>query len=318
MNKNGINVLSLFDGISGGRIALERAGIKVNGYHASEIDESAIKICQSHWKDVTEIGDVKNIDGTKYEGFLDLLCGGSPCQNFSFCGTQKGMVTKENIEVTSLEQYLELKENGFEFQGYSYLFWEYVRILKESKPKYFLLENVVMAKKWQDIITKTLGVEPIMIDSKLVSAQGRRRLYWTNIPNITQPQDKHIGIEDILVDNLDYKPTTILDYSNYDKSKVDFSKYNILPITTGASRVRGCRVRNSNKAFTLTTAYNGSGILTKDGNIRNFSILERERLQTLPDNYTNVEGITQQAKMRCIGNGWTIDVIAHIFKNIPQ
>jgi DNA (cytosine-5)-methyltransferase 3A len=158
MYTKGINVLSLFDGIGGGRIALDRIGAKIDHYYASEVDSNAIKICQKNWDDVIEIGDVRLIDGNQYKGQLDLLCGGSPCQNFSFAGTMKGAVTTSNIEITTLEQYLELKNKGFEFEGQSYLFWEYVRILKETKPKYFLLENVKMAKKWENIITRALGV----------------------------------------------------------------------------------------------------------------------------------------------------------------
>jgi DNA (cytosine-5)-methyltransferase 3A len=156
------------------------------------------------------------------------LIGGSPCQNFSFAGKRKGMTAnKESIEITTLEQYLELKENDFIFDGQSYLFWEYIRILKEVMPKYFLLENVVMEKKWEKIISEILDVEPIMINSSLVSAQNRKRLYWTNIPNIEQPIDKNITWGDVRehgVNNQSYyytdKALQWLGHVSRDKKKV--------------------------------------------------------------------------------------------------
>ena len=317
MNENGLNVLSLFDGIGGGRCALDRAGIKVNGYHASEICDYAIKIAQKNWNDITEIGDVRDVDGTQYNGYLDLLIGGSPCQNFSFAGKMNGASTKDNIEITSLEQYLDLKEKGFEFDGYSYLFWEYVRVLKESKPKYFLLENVKMSKKWQDVITKALGVEPILINSELVSAQSRERLYWTNIPNVTQPEDKHIYIDNIIQNDIEhtYLPKTRLDYSNYDKSKVDKSIFKNTAIQIGNSKNFGNAVRSNGKAFTLRRI-NPNGIIDENYNIRHFTPIEVERLQTLPDNYTLIDGIKTKERYEACGNGWTIDVIAHIFNGL--
>ncbi len=317
MNENGLNVLSLFDGIGGGRCALDRAGIKVNSYHASEICDYAIKIAQKNWNDITEIGDVRDVDGTQYNGYLDLLIGGSPCQNFSFAGKMNGASTKDNIEITSLEQYLDLKEKGFEFDGYSYLFWEYVRVLKESEPKYFLLENVKMSKKWQDVITKTLGVEPIVINSELVSAQSRERLYWTNIPNVTQPEDRHIYIDNIVQNDIEhtYLPKTRLDYSNYDKSKVDKSIFKNTAIQIGNSRNFGNSVRSNGKAFTLRRI-NPNGIIDENYNIRHFTPVEAERLQTLPDDYTLVDGIKTKERYEACGNGWTIDVIAHIFNGL--
>ena len=153
----GLNVLSLFDGMSCGRLALERAGIKVNNYFASEIDKYAIQVAKHNYPNTQHIGDVTKVKASELPK-IDLLIGGSPCQSFSNAG------------------------NGTGFDGKSGLFYEYVRLLKECKPKYFLLENVKMKKQWQDIISKELGVEPIKINSNLVSAQNRERLYWTNIP----------------------------------------------------------------------------------------------------------------------------------------
>jgi DNA (cytosine-5)-methyltransferase 3A len=162
-----------------------------------------------NYPDTIQLGSVINVDTTKLPK-IDILIGGSPCQSFSFAGKRKGMATKDNIEIHTLEHYLELKAEGYEFEGQSYLFWEYMRILKEVKPKYFLLENVMMGEKWEKVLSKAIGVNPIEINSSLVSAQNRRRLYWTNIglePSglfgdltsiIKQPKDKGIFLKDIL------------------------------------------------------------------------------------------------------------------------
>ena len=211
-----MNVLSLFDGCSCGQQALERANIKVNNYFASEIDKYAIKVTIANYPNTIQLGSVVDVKGADLPK-IDLLIGGSPCQSFSFAGKRKGMATKCNQDILTLEQYLQLKEEGFQFEGQSYLFWEYVRILNEVKPKYFLLENVLMEEKWSKIITKTLGVHPIEINSNLVSAQNRRRLYWTNIglkpaglfgdleSIIQQPKDKGILIKDILESDVNEK-----------------------------------------------------------------------------------------------------------------
>lgn len=181
----GINVLSLFDGISCGRLALNRANILINKYYASEINEYSIKITKKNFPDTIELGDVRELKKETIKEDIDLLIGGSPCQSFSFIGHMDGMSTNENgikKEILTLEEYLKAKNNGFEFNGFSYLFWEYVRLLNEVKPKFFLLENVNMTKKWENVITKALGVKPIRINSSLLSAQNRKRLYWTNLP----------------------------------------------------------------------------------------------------------------------------------------
>ena len=172
-----MNVLSLFDGISCGRQALERAGIKVDNYFASEIDKYAIQVTMANYPDTKQLGSVVNVDGHSLPK-IDLLIGGSPCQSFSFAGKRKGMSTKDEQEILTLERYLELKSEGYEFEGQSYLFWEYMRLLNEVKPKYFLLENVMMGEKWEKVLSKAIGVKPIEINSALVSAQNRRRLYW--------------------------------------------------------------------------------------------------------------------------------------------
>ena len=204
-----MNVLSLFDGISCGQQALERCGFKVDNYFASEIDKYAIKVTMANYPDTIQLGNVVDIDGYKLPN-IDLLMGGSPCQSFSFAGKRKGMSTKDEQEILTLDHYLQLKSEDFEFEGQSYLFWEYIRILNEVKPKYFLLENVEMGEKWERILSKAIGVNGIHINSSLVSAQNRKRIYWTNIgmqPKglfgylesiIEQPKDRGILLKDVL------------------------------------------------------------------------------------------------------------------------
>lgn len=207
--KRGINVLSLFDGCSCGQQALDRLGIKVDNYFASEIDKYAIQATMANYPNTKQLGSVVDVDGYSLPQ-IDLLCGGSPCQSFSFAGKRKGMSTKDEQQVLTLEHYLQLKSEGFEFEGQSYLFWEFIRLLKETKPRYFFLENVMMGEKWEKVLTKAIGVNPIEVNSSLVSAQSRRRLYWTNIgmsesglfgdmeSYITLPRDKKIFLRDIL------------------------------------------------------------------------------------------------------------------------
>ena len=211
-----MNVLSLFDGMSCGQQALERAGIKVDNYFASEIDKYAIQVTMANYPNTIQLGSVVNVDGYSLPK-IDILIGGSPCQSFSFAGKRKGMSTKDEQEILTLNHYLELKAESFEFEGQSYLFWEYMRLLNEVKPKYFLLENVMMGEKWEKVLSKAIGVKPIMINSALVSAQNRQRLYWTNIglepqglfgdleTTIEQPKDKGVLLKDILEPEVDAK-----------------------------------------------------------------------------------------------------------------
>jgi DNA (cytosine-5)-methyltransferase 3A len=299
-----MNVLSLFDGISCGQIALERSGIKVDNYFASEINKYAIKVTQKNYPNTVQLGDVKNIDINMLPK-IDLLIGGSPCTNFSVLGNKNGMSTISKIEILSLEQYLKLKEENFVFDGYSYLFWEYIRILKEIKPKYFLLENTRMAEKWKNVISKELEVEPILINSALVSAQSRNRLYWTNIPNVTQPEKKNINVNEQLEETGDWRPSTIAILN-----KQKFIKF-------------------TNKMSCLTTyCHNSNGIgrpfWAKEEQkvkkpfdysvVKNISVEQAEILQTLPKGYTS--GISNAQRYIAIGNGWTIDIISHIFKSL--
>jgi len=297
-----MNVLSLFDGMSCGQIALNRLNIHYDKYYASEIDKNAIKVTQHNYPKTIQVGDVTKLRGGDFPK-IDLLIGGSPCQSFSSAGNRNG------------------------FDGKSGLFWEYVRILNEVKPTYFLLENVVMKKEWEDIITKELGVEPIKINSSLVSAQNRVRLYWTNIPGVGIPEDRGITLNDVLeIDSNDNpaairgrrlnKATIIGRRLNEAGKRSDYNKD--IPIT----QCLEVRATNTNKSNCLTTV-DKDNVLTplpigrhpnafKDKlPFRYYSLLEYERLQTLPEGYTNLVSVSQAKKM--IGNAWTVDVIAHIF-----
>ena len=302
----GINVLSLFDGMSCGQIALERAGIKVNNYFASEIDKHAIKVTQHNYPNTIQLGDVTQVKGEDLPK-IDLLIGGSPCQGFSFAG----------------------KQLNFE-DPRSKLFFEFVRLLKECNPKYFLLENVVMKKEFEQVITEHLGVEPIKINSALVSAQNRERLYWANFP-IEQPKDKGIKLIDILEDvemigssvirGRRLNKATILGRRLNDKGKrEDYNK--AIPIT----QCLEVRATNRDKSNCLTTVAKDNVLTTMPigrhpdpfkNNLpfRYYTIKEYCRLQTVPENY--FDGVASENQIRkMIGNGWTVDVIAHIFKNI--
>ena len=386
----GLKVLSLFDGISCGRVALERAGIKVEQYLASEIDKYAIQVAKKNYPDTVELGDVKDVWARNLPK-IDLLIGGSPCQDLS--------IAKNN------RQGLNGARSG--------LFWHYVRLLRTCKPKYFLLENVAsMPKEAKAIITKELGVEPILINSALVSAQQRRRYYWTNIPNITQPEDKGIVLKDVLESGEPYsqKPHSLTasyngaifphDYLRKQREMVaepvpcalrnrgngkqpEFNGTNkansLTTVQTDSmvcepikkpNRLGGFYGQNTRwgiydekpKSPTLTASMgmgggfvpmvperigelggskaqanriysvrgksvslnaNGGGMGAKTGlykidlpdgdyTIRKLTPIECERLQTLPDNYT--AGISNTQRYKCLGNGWTVDVIAHIFK----
>ena len=216
----GIRVLSLFDGMSCGQIALKELGIKVDKYYASEIDKHAIKQTQLNFPNTIQLGSVTEVDAREL-GHVDLLIGGSPCTNFSFAGRRNGMNTTTNEEIYTLDRYIELKKQGFEFDGESFLFWEYMRILgevRETNPNvFFFLENVEMGEKWESVLTKAIDIPGVHINSALVSAQNRRRIYWTNIktkteglfgwtvPDIEQPEDRGIMLQDVLEDEVDGK-----------------------------------------------------------------------------------------------------------------
>lgn len=292
------NVLSLFDGISGLRLALKRAGIKFDNYYASEIDETPISITQKRFPDTIQLGDVRDIRNIKN---LWLLSAGSPCQDLSPMGKKKGMRTHNGIEITSLDQYLKLRKKGHKFVGESYLFWEFVRLIKELKPKYFFLENVKMTNKWMYVISKELGVLPLKINSSLVCAQNRERYYWTNIPGVTIPKDKKIYLHHVI-------PGAVTGYGRRGRMNLETGKY----------EAHETARRDYKSNCICTTVGTTSSIKLRNGNIRRLTVTEMEQLQTLPKNYTNIPGITKTKRIHSIGNGWTIDVVSHLLKPLKK
>ena len=372
-----ITVLSLFDGISCGQVALERAGIPIEVYYASEIDKYAIQVTQKNYPNTIQLGDVTKIDFSKFIGKIDLLIGGSPCQDLSIAGARKGLSGER-----------------------SGLFYKFVEALEIIKPKYFLLENNVgMPRDAYEEISRLMGCYPIEINSALVSAQNRKRYYWTNIGDknynlfgfptcaIPQPKDKMIYLKDV-VNKETLKPLEDRIICKRLQNKVKVRKYKVdtenlkkvlkehktvtnkeiaeelnQPITKVEHwfRTDDCfsipdaeiwvqlkkllniqtnefdksitkfEIRNgkydmSNRIYhiagkspTITACSGGQQqkiIVDDDGNLDFLTPVECERLQTLPDNYT--EGISNSQRYKCIGNGWTVDVIAHIFKGLPK
>lgn len=340
-----MNVLSLFDGMSGGQLALRKAGIKVDKYYASEVDIHAMRVANLNFPNTIQLGDVTNweqwdIDWSK----IDMVIGGSPCQGFSFAGKQLAFDDPR-----------------------SKLFFEFVSIVNHVKAQNpnmkFMLENVKMKKQFCDVITEYLGVEPVEINSRLVSAQNRVRLYWTNIGLIEQPEDKGIKLINILektVEDKYYHTAKGVEYMNRtvkggrthwnfahhsdtvnDKSvciTANIHKgvpYNVLVCGRIVGRrlnpetgkrddynkeipiVQRFEPRVDGRCGCLTTVQKDNTLGTEDGIVvRKFTPLECERLQTVPDGYTNSVSNTQRYRM--LGNGWTIDVIAHIFKGLKD
>lgn len=324
-----MNVLSLFDGMSCGRMALERANIQVDKYYASEIDKYATQVSEKNYPDIIRLGDV-----TKWKewdidwGSIDLLLAGSPCQGFSFAGKQLAFDDPR-----------------------SKLFFVFVDILnhiKKLNPNVkFLLENVRMKKEYLDVISKQVGVEPVMINSALVSAQNRKRYYWSNVGEVLQPNDKKTLLKDVLEETVSTSYAILGGHLQWWMKNKDFQlkkKYSSLDsdiaITLTARQYaswngnfitsermadignggQGERLYSMHgKNVSLSALGGGRGAKTglcldKNLVVRKLTPVECERLQTVPDNYTDCVSNTQRYKM--LGNGWTVDVIAHIFKNL--
>jgi len=336
-----MNVLSLFDGMSCGQLALKRSGITVDKYYASEIDKYAISIAKKNFPNTIHLGDVTKIDISKLDR-IDMIIGGSPCQSFS-----NASMTKLNFE-----------------DPRGKLFFEFVKLVQELKPKYFLLENVKMKKEWQDVISFHLGVEPIEINSSLVSAQHRRRLYWTNIGKLensysllTQPRDKNIMLKDILEHGFVDRDKSYCIDANYSHGinpiqYVKKARRQIVTTEKGLDFVKKVRASKNGliqvgiakdinghdslkrvyseegKAPTVNahgggntepkvaTNFNPKEYGLERSDWRKLTPLECERLQTVDDNYT--EGVSNSQRYKMIGNGWTVDVIKHIFESIPN
>ena len=282
-----MNILSLFDGISCGMIALERAGIKVDKYYASEIDEHAIKVSRNNYPNIIMLGDV-----TKWQEWtinwqsIDLLIGGSPCQGFSFAGKQ-----------------LNFNDDR------SKLFFVYVDVLnyiKSQNPNIkFLLENVKMKSEYQDVISSCLGVKPIRINSNLVSAANRDRLYWMNF-EVKVPEDRGITFDDINSNSDEWLSDEYIDRVSKWKSQQDPLK-NVTYI--GAKQKLPCLTARG-----YNQSHSGMILISNGSKYRYLTNTEAELAMTLPVGYTC--GISDRERARCIGNAWTVDVVSHILSNL--
>jgi site-specific DNA-cytosine methylase len=297
-NSETMDVLSLFDGISCGQVALRRAGISYTNYIASEINKNAIRVTKHNFPDTVQVGDITELDAFTIEWLKRnakktpwILLAGSPCQSFS-------------PTISS--------NTGFD--GKSKLFFEFVRVMKELRPAYFLLENVVMKKEWEDVITEHMGVEPVLINSDLFSAQSRPRLYWTNIPIPELPVKNNLVLNDIM--------EKVLPDSKY-FYKEDFVYHGVDKVVCATLNINGHDIlKRVNSRFhkcqTLTAVCGGNQQkkVLDGGYVRKLTPLEYERLMTLDDNYTGI--LSDSARYNAIGNGWTVDVIAHILSGIPK
>jgi DNA-cytosine methyltransferase len=296
-----MNVLSLFDGISCGQLALEKAfKAEPENYFASEIEKNAILVTQNRFPNTKQLGDIKGVTKKTFRGTkIDLIMGGSPCQGFSVAGKLKNFDDPR-----------------------SQLFFEYARLLQELQPKYFLLENVKMDKDSMRVITDELGVEPKIINSAYYSAQNRERSYWTNIPLTEKKEPDKTVLQDILEKDLDKSSLwrrqhheTQLQYFPVDKGGEFLHQVGFYKKDKQGWRIYGV----DGKSPTLTAESGGlagpGNTLIMDGkSVRRLSIIEAQRLQTIPDGYT--DGIPLSRQHNAIGNGWTVNVIAHIFKGI--
>lgn len=295
-----MNVLSLFDGMSCGQIALERAGITVNNYYASELDKYAIKVTQANWPETVQLGDVTkwrewDIDWSS----IDLLIGGSPCQGFSFAGKQLAFDDPRSA-----------------------LFFEYLNILNHIKsvnPSVkFMLENVKMKKEYLEVISRLLGVEPVFINSALVSAQNRHRYYWANW-EFGQPEDKKILLEDITESGETDRIKSHCIDANYFKGgnpKSYFEKHRrqLIFFVGRGNNPKGFRALDGKSPSLSASSWQNNNFLSDKTGYRKLTPVEVERLQTVDDNYTNHVSNSQRYKM--LGNGWTVDVIAHVFRSM--
>jgi DNA-cytosine methyltransferase len=307
-------VLSCFDGMSCGQIALERVNVPVDKYYASEIDKYAIKVTMNNYPNTIQLGSITEWKNWDIEQ-PDIIIGGSPCQGFSFASKQLNFNDER-----------------------SKLFFIFADILKYYKPKYFLLENVVMKQEYSDVISEMLGklypecikqvdlfekgkLEPILINSSLVSAQNRERLYWTNIPNILQPTNQCILLKDI-IENVNIDSNQSNSFTSINKDSILCYTYNYIQysINEKNENSQGCRIYHKDKKSPCVCCVNANTIKLKEIETeteilwRKLTTIECERLQTVPDNYTNCVSDGHRYKM--LGNGWTVDVISHILKSI--
>lgn len=285
-------IFSAFDGIGCGQIAVNREGIEYDEYYSSEIDKLAMQIANRNYPNTIQLGDINIIKGSDLPK-IDLMMGGSPCQGFSKAGKQ------ENFN-----------------DPRSRLIYEFGRLYAEIEPTYFLLENVYMKKAYQNIISSLLGVEPICINSNLVSAQNRKRLYWTNIPVVGLPKDKNIYLKDIVED--DVYPVAFTERRTEEAKQIRREYRKSQNIDFCPRRAKEIVKRTDGKFNCLTATFSNKEHMLelKSGGMRKVSPLECERLQTVPEHYTS--GLTDNQRRKLLGNGWTVDVIAFILSFLPK
>lgn len=288
-----MRVLSLFDGISCGRVALDRAGIPVDAYHAYEINGPALQISQKNWPAIIQHGDVTVADFTKFRDF-ELLMGGSPCQSLSIVQSK----TRQHLD------------------GKSKLFFEFVRAKEETRPRWFLFENVAsMNTESKMAISELLGCEPVLIDSCDFSAQERPRLYWTNIPLGERPARSSLVLADVLqpAESVPQKY-----WYDFPLESIDMTRQVCATLVHSNHEMHKRVFNPTHKCHTLTCVSGGNQQkkVLQNGRARKLTPLEYERLQTLPDNYT--AGVADGHRYTAIGNGWTVAVIAWILSQIPK
>lgn len=295
-----MNVLSLFDGMSCGRLAFQRKGIKVDNYFASEVKKSALVLTKHHYPDTIHIGDVTKVtykNGTLYTEYgeweveIDIIIGGSPCQDFSPL------------------KWINWESNGLEGDK-SKLFYEYLRIWKEVNPKYFFLENVKMKKESEKDLTDFMGVNGLHINSNLVSFQNRPRIYWTNIPNVSVPENMNLNFQDF--------KSTDYEYCKQFKVNRTMSRERMWNNGQGRNDSTSCaNVTNSKRVYCVTRKQDrapNSGLIEFDDFCRYLTRDELEMAQTLPIGYTDILSYNQMQDL--VGDGWTVDVVAHLFSGL--
>lgn len=309
--RNIMNVLSLFDGISCARVSLDRAGVPVKEYFASEIDPRAIEVSKRNWPSIQHVGDVRQIDPATLPQ-IDLLIGGSPCQDLSIAKKDRKGLAGER----------------------SGLFWQYVRLWKALKPRWFVLENVAsMPKADRDIISKELGVEPVLFDAALVSAQSRKRLFWTNL-SVELPADRGITLKDILQPDAEVDESFVVNgksfcltasyakvgegeaEANHNRERKQRTMVKVGFIGEGEQYGQGGQAHRVYATDGKTPTLSSYSPLIKLGNIRKLTPIECERLQGLPDDYT--AGISKTQRYKCLGNAFNVDVVTHLVRHIPS
>ena len=295
------NVLSLFDGIGCLHEVLKQSGVSFNKYYASEIDPSAVRVAMKNHPKTLQVGNIRELDPKDFKN-VSLVGAGFPCTDFSLMGNRRGMITIENIEITSLEQYLQLKKDGFEFHGQSYLFWEMIRMIKGIKPKYIFLENVTsIDPKWFEIINNEIGEFPYRYNASRLTTQNRDRYYWTNLPQLEYPEDRGFTLDSIIPGAIPAGkrgiPTT----------RKPNGKFNYKQNLT---------LKSDGKANCLVTGSGATNLCVVDNVLRTLTPEECEIIQTLKEGYTNIKGISKSTRYKLIGNGWSIETVIPFFKGL--